>query len=163
MTKRKRKTSIGKIDIQKVLKLSNSRNQNRHGKLWRPFKNMKWTFMNLIDLVKWKEYFGRRSFLKSIRRGKETDNLHQPITADEILKVLKCMKNNKAPYPGCLHTELIKHAPMMVIETLESILNACLEGANVPEQWKFAYVSPILKKVSVKQLTESCVANIIRE
>jgi len=46
------------------------------------------------------------------------------------------MKNRKAAGPGELQIELIKNVPSGVYEILARIFNKCLQGEEIPQEWK---------------------------
>ena len=56
------------------------------------------------------------------------------------------MKNNKAPGPGDLPIELIKHATTRTLELLCMIFNKCLKGDRIPRDWKVSYINSIYKR-----------------
>lgn len=70
----------------------------------------------------------------------------EEITLEEVKKALKQMKNNKAPGPGDLPIELIKHATTKALEVICTLFNKCLQGDDIPTDWKISYINPIYKK-----------------
>ena len=61
------------------------------------------------------------------------------------------MKNNKAPGPGDLPIELIKHATAQAQEIIRIIFNKCLSGEEIPRDWKTSYINSIFKKGNRKE------------
>ena len=68
------------------------------------------------------------------------------ITTQEVSRAVKRMKNRKAAGPGGLQIELIKNAPSGVYEILARIFNKCLQGEEIPQEWKKAHITSIYKK-----------------
>lgn len=61
------------------------------------------------------------------------------------------MKNGKAPGPGNIPIELIKHGPDILLEILAELFNAYLiRGEGIPADWNLAYISSIYKKGNKK-------------
>jgi len=58
------------------------------------------------------------------------------------------LKNGKSCGPEGVNAEMLKHGTDKLITTLTWIINRCLNGEEVPQQWKFAYISSIHKKGS---------------
>ena len=61
------------------------------------------------------------------------------------------MKNNKAPGPGELPIELIKHANVQVLEITCTIFNKYLSGDKIPRDWKTSYINSIFKMGNRKE------------
>ena len=70
----------------------------------------------------------------------------EEISLEEIKTELKKMRNKKAPGPGGLPIELIKHAPEQCLIIIQDIFNQCLNGTTIPSEWKLGYLSSIHKK-----------------
>lgn len=109
--------------------------------------------LSLIKADEWKEYFQdlmqehRDQYKQSINLGQQVSGDIEDITIDEIRNSLRNMKNNKAPGPGGIPIELIKHSPIQVIEVLKEIFNDCIYGKSaVPSKWKYAWIVPLYKK-----------------
>ena len=68
------------------------------------------------------------------------------ITNDEVCRAVKGMKNGKAAGPGGLQIELVKTAPTAVHEVLARLFNKCLQGEDIPQDWKKAHITSIYKK-----------------
>ncbi|XP_030748216.1 uncharacterized protein LOC115876544 [Sitophilus oryzae] len=60
------------------------------------------------------------------------------------------LKNGRACGPEGVYAELIKSGSKKLFRMLTNIVNQCLNGQPVPEQWKKAYISSIYKKGSRK-------------
>ena len=58
-----------------------------------------------------------------------------PISREEIMKVLKCIKSNKAPGTDAISDELLKHGGHAVINELEALFNQIWEEKEVPGEW----------------------------
>jgi len=69
-----------------------------------------------------------------------------PITTEELDKILKQLPNNKSPGPSRIPNELWKKAPLELIAILLTLFNQCLEHADMPSSWKEAIIILIPKK-----------------
>jgi len=58
------------------------------------------------------------------------------------------LKNGKSCEPGGVYAEMLKHGTDKLITMLTWVINRCLYGEEVPQQWKVAYISSIHKKGS---------------
>jgi len=58
------------------------------------------------------------------------------------------LKNGKSCGPEGVYAEMLKHGTDKLIKMLTWVLNRCLNGQEVPQQWKVAYSSSIHKKGS---------------
>lgn len=105
-----------------------------------------------ITEEQWKKYYETllietRTDFKCIDYSLEcVNNSCEDISVHEIRKELMAMKNNKAPGPGGVPVELLKHAPDVTLEYLAEIFNKCLKGEAVPKDWKSAYITSLYKK-----------------
>lgn len=107
----------------------------------------------LIEMDKWKEYFQnllqekRDEYIKTINNGLPSQEKVSDITMAELENELRQMQNGKAPGPGGIPIELIKHSPSQVKEKLLEIYNDCLQGRyEIPKEWRYAMITPIFKK-----------------
>jgi hypothetical protein len=64
---------------------------------------------------------------------------------DELIGVIKKLKNKKSPGIDKIQNQLIKRLPSRGIVYLLFIINSCLKLSYFPERWKTAKVTPILK------------------
>ena len=58
------------------------------------------------------------------------------------------MKNGKSCGPEGIYAEMLKHGTEKLITMLTWVVNRCLNGEEVPQQWKVTYISLIHKKGS---------------
>lgn len=132
---------------------------SRVAQAWKVIKNVRKERkekgnINLIQNRKWEEHYrtllieNRSEFLGEIDEVIINNEIHiQAIDKKEVKKELREMKNGKAPGPGDIPIELIKHGPDKLIEILVDIFNKCLiEGQEIPADWNLAYISSIYKK-----------------
>ena len=68
------------------------------------------------------------------------------ITKEELEGALNSLKNGKAAGPDEIQAEAFKWADTKMIEALRSILNSCLNGGEIPEEWQEGRIVPIYKK-----------------
>ena len=67
-------------------------------------------------------------------------------TRDAVLKKLKELKVNKAPGPDEIPAVILKEMAEELAEPLRVVFQKSVDSGIVPEQWKKAHVTPILKK-----------------
>ncbi|XP_044745151.1 uncharacterized protein LOC123307015 [Coccinella septempunctata] len=110
------------------------------------------TNLQPIPIDKWKEHYARElredrqpylanSPIRCSVQG-ETVNINE----DLIKKVLKSMKNRKAPGPEELPAELLKNGSNKLIKFLTELMNRYINGEPIPSTWKEAWITPIHKK-----------------
>jgi len=105
--------------------------------------------MSLITMEEWKNYCKtllteeRTEFLTTEQHEYTNDQQVMEITTQEVSWAVKGMKNRKAAGPGGLQIELIKNAPSGVYEILARIFNKCLQGEEIPQEWKKAHITSI--------------------
>jgi len=58
------------------------------------------------------------------------------------------LKNGKSCGPEGVYAEILKHGTEKLIKMLTWVINRCLNGEEIPQQWKVAYISSISKKGS---------------
>jgi hypothetical protein len=63
-----------------------------------------------------------------------------------VIKQLRSIKSNKSPSPEGIPTRVLKHLALQIAPFLEILFNKSLSEGKVPLNWKFASVTPILKK-----------------
>ena len=67
------------------------------------------------------------------------------VEPEEVQRILRGLKVNKATGPDGLSNRLLKLAAPAIAKSLATIYNASLENGVVPGEWKAANVSPIFK------------------
>ena len=72
------------------------------------------------------------------------------VDTNKIKTAIMSLKNGRACGPEGVYAELIKSGSKKLFRMLTNIVNQCLNGHPVPEQWKKAYISSIYKKGSRK-------------
>ena len=75
----------------------------------------------------------------------ETDIfVHDDISADEVLKCIKKLKNNKScEYDGILN-EFLKTSSKL-LKAVTTLFNIVLQTGKIPHAWSIGYISPIYK------------------
>jgi len=100
-------------------------------------------------MEEWKNYYKtllteeRTEFLTTEEHEYTNDQQVTEITTQEVSRAVKGMKNRKAAGPGGQQIELIKSAPSGVYEILARIFNKCLQGEEIPQEWKKAHITSI--------------------
>jgi hypothetical protein len=74
------------------------------------------------------------------------NNILTPISTEEVQNTLSQLPNGKACGPSGISYEMLKHAGDMFIQIITSLLNKCLNTAQIPKQWKDGRIFPISKK-----------------
>jgi len=73
------------------------------------------------------------------------DDLENDISADEVLKCIKKLKNNKScGYDGILN-EFLKTASSKLLIAVTTLFNIALQTGKIPHAWSIGYISPIYK------------------
>jgi hypothetical protein len=103
------------------------------------------------DIVnRWKEYFS------SILTGNIIE-AEQPIyytvnnyieepTLEEVQKVIKCLKNCKAPGSDGISAELLKTGGVKLWERIYNLMLLIWKEEKIPEEWTLGVIQPIHKK-----------------
>ncbi len=76
----------------------------------------------------------------------DTGSLNAPVSLDEVCKLSKGVKNNKASGLDNIINEFIKYSPVPMINLLTEFFNLVLESGHVPESWCTGVIVPIFKK-----------------
>ena len=70
------------------------------------------------------------------------------VNEERVRKAVRELKNGKSCGPEGVYAEMLKHGTDKLITVLTWVINRCLNGEEVPQQWKVAYISSIHKKGS---------------
>ena len=71
---------------------------------------------------------------------------------EEVKEQLGNLRVDKAPGPDNMHPRVLREVAEQVSEMLTDIFNSSLESGQVPEDWRVANVTPLLKKGSREEL-----------
>jgi hypothetical protein len=113
--------------------------------------------LQMIPIDRWVQYY--QDLLTENRTESEgTENItHKQIggesvevSEERVRKAVRELKNGKSCGPEGVYAEMLKHGTDRLITMLTWIINRCLNGEEVPQQWKFPYISSIHKKGSKK-------------
>ena len=73
------------------------------------------------------------------------DDLENDISADEVLKCIKKLKNNQScRYDGILN-EFLKTSSSKLLIAVTTLFNIVLQTGKIPHAWSIGYISPIYK------------------
>jgi exonuclease III len=86
----------------------------------------------------WKTY-------RPINQSKDV-NIVEPITIEELERVLASSAKGKAPGPSSITYEWIKNSSPGYKKTLVLLFNQCLQQGTIPKEWKQGLICPIVKK-----------------
>ncbi len=70
------------------------------------------------------------------------------ITERDVLKCLEKLKVNKSPGPDTISPRILKEAKHEFSIPLTLLVNKSLQSGTMPDEWKFANVTPIFKQGS---------------
>lgn len=76
----------------------------------------------------------------------ENLQINKPFTVDEVTKVFKSLKNNKACGDDMILNEFLKHSPEECYILLTKYFNLILDTGNVPSDWCIGLIQPVFKK-----------------
>ena len=85
--------------------------------------------------------------LPIVEKNSEVDHeLNKPITVQEVVKVIKSLKNGKAVGLDRISNEMIKGASSSFHMLLTKFFNVILSAGHYPQSWKRSIISTIYKK-----------------
>lgn len=131
---------------------------SRSTESWRVLRSLrqekKKDIISPITLEKWDEYF--KKLLTEDRRQFQEQNFPNILTTAsplrinnyEVKNICRSLKNGKSPGPGNIPPELIKYGTEKLFKHLTVLFQNCLNGMEIPEEWKTSYMSTIHKKGS---------------
>ena len=107
---------------------------------------------------RWKQHF------QAILNCQEPDNIHDfsnvqveelaiedgEITTDEVLRVIKKMKNGKSSGLDGIHAELLKNGGEEMVKRITRLCNQVWKMETVPRDWKDGIIIPLPKKGNLK-------------
>jgi hypothetical protein len=67
----------------------------------------------------------------------------KPPTVQELSRVIRNMKNNRAPSEDLLTAELIKHGDSMLHRRIHRLIEEVWETEQMPQEWSTALICPI--------------------
>ena len=71
--------------------------------------------------------------------------INVPITIDEILKAVQCIRNNKSPGPDAVINEYLKSSINVMVHLYEKLFNLVFDTGIVPVAWLIGHIKPIYK------------------
>ena len=89
---------------------------------------------------------GVREARRLARGSGALQECEQDITAEEVLRVIKQAKNNKAAGMDDIPYEMMKHLGPRAMEMLVHIYRRCWKGEGIPRKWRDALIKPLLKE-----------------
>ena len=85
-------------------------------------------------------------YLKQIMSNKNTSFKLKPAHPDEVLSILKNLKNCKATGLDTIDVSTVKLVADIILPALTHIINLSLNSGTFPTEWKVAKVIPLLKR-----------------
>jgi hypothetical protein len=73
-------------------------------------------------------------------------NINDPFSIDEVVKLCKSLKNNKACGNDLILNEFIKNCPHNFYVMITNFFNLVLNSGHVPEEWSLGLILPLYKK-----------------
>jgi hypothetical protein len=111
----------------------------------------------MIPIDRWVQYYqdlltGNRPEYEGIKNFTHIQIGGERVEVNEegLRKAVKEVKNGKSCGPEGVYAEMLKHGTDKLITMLTWIINRCLNGEEVPQQWRVAYISPIHQQESKK-------------
>ena len=92
--------------------------------------------------------------LKVHEKNKESKHtvFEDLFTLQELEQAVKKLKNSKSPGPDKIHNEMLKHLGPWGKDTLLSLINLTWREGQLPQMWKNAIITPILKKARSQRI-----------
>lgn len=99
--------------------------------------------------------FARQDFHgEAMPRMQELEQEAQlPFTVQEMATLVHWLPRGKAPGASGLPNELIREAPMEMLERIWDLFRECWELGMVPEEWTRAIIHPVPKKGDLSQIS----------
>lgn len=97
---------------------------------------------------RWRSYFEALLNEENPHELEEVGKVAGPtedVTADEVTKAMKKMKNNKAPGPSGLTVDLLKATGRTGVAELTEVMKNFFESERMPEEWGGSHTVPIFK------------------
>ena len=111
-------------------------------------------------LLRWQQYF--RSLLEDelqLLMESENENIEEELedidktTYEEMIKVIRNIKNGKAPGIDNITVKLIKNGGPELLQRIFDLLIQIRDRETMPEEWEIGIIHPILKKKIVEIVT----------
>lgn len=93
--------------------------------------------------------------LDKLKKQMNKRNLHfklRTITANQVRKIIKKLKNTNSTGSDTISTKIIKEAREVLVEPITCIVNKSILSGIFPDMWKLAKVVPLLKKGNPKSI-----------
>ena len=97
----------------------------------------------------------RKNRTRMKRRPTAEEESEQVFTMEEMERVIKEAKNNKAAGEDDIPYEMIKNLGPKARELLLHLYNRCWDGEGIPHKWRTAIIKPLLKEGKDPKLTVS--------
>ena len=72
------------------------------------------------------------------------------VTTDEMLKLVRTLKNNKSSGNDQVLNEFLKYSPPKIIDMIVGLFNVKLDTGIFPEQWSVGIIKPLYKNTGAK-------------
>ena len=86
--------------------------------------------------------------LKEAMSGRECSFRIQPVKEEDVLKIIKDLKNSSATGVDYIDTKTIKLIAELIVPVLTHIVNISIQSSKFPNIWKWAKVVLLLKSMS---------------
>lgn len=73
------------------------------------------------------------------------NNVNLNVTSEDTLKILTTIKENKNPGPMQINIKILREGGNTCLDSLTNVLNAIIDTAIIPDNWKTYYIIPIPK------------------
>ena len=77
------------------------------------------------------------------------------VTTDEMLKLVRTLKNNKSSGNDQVLNELLKYSSPEIIDMIVRLFNVILDTGIFPEQWSVGIIKPLYKNTGAKDNSDN--------
>ncbi|KAL3267280.1 hypothetical protein HHI36_011411 [Cryptolaemus montrouzieri] len=132
--------------------------RERCSEVWKFIRSLKSSHkdkvhISIIEPEEWKDHYanlfnnsGEEYRDESTKKNIRVQDEKVEIGVETTKKVVMSMKTGKSSVPEGIYTEMLKNGSEKLFERLTYVINECLNGHPVPEQWKVAHITLIHKK-----------------
>ncbi|KAL3288410.1 hypothetical protein HHI36_002858 [Cryptolaemus montrouzieri] len=130
----------------------------RCSEVWKSIRSLKSSskdkdHISIIEPDEWKDHYANLLQEKRTEYGDKypKENIRLQIEKVEIgeettKKVVMSMQTGNSSGPEGIYTEMLKNGSEKLLQRLMYVINECLNGYLVPEQWKVAHITSIHKR-----------------
>lgn len=103
-------------------------------------------YVNQVISTNIKPFTDLQSIVKSVNWNKSNSIFMCPSTPEDILKIIKSLKNTNSTGYDEITTKVIKHVALIISPLLSHIINLCIDCGMFPENLKLSIINTLFKK-----------------